>query len=68
MRVVATTNDPVLLSFLSALLADAGIDTVVLDMHASVVEGSVGAIQRRLMVAVDDYDQARRVLADAALP
>jgi hypothetical protein len=66
MRVIATTNDPVRLSFLRALLADAGIETFVLDLHASVVEGSIGAIQRRLVVAEEDYSQAHRVLRDAA--
>jgi hypothetical protein len=64
-RVVATSNDPVRLSFLTALLADAGIDAVLLDTHASVIEGSIGAIPRRLMVATDDEARARRVLRDA---
>ncbi|HEX5325169.1 MAG TPA: DUF2007 domain-containing protein [Acetobacteraceae bacterium] len=65
MRVVATSNDPVRLSFLVALLADAGIEAVLLDQHASVMEGSAGAIQRRLMVADDEEHRARRVLAEA---
>lgn len=65
MRVVATSNDPVRLSFLTALLADAGIKAILLDQHMSAVEGSIGAIQRRLMVADEDYSRARRVLADA---
>jgi hypothetical protein len=65
MRVVTATNDPVRLSFLAALLADAGIETFVLDQHASAVEGSVSAIQRRLMVLSEDYSRACRVLTDA---
>jgi hypothetical protein len=65
MRVVATSNDPVRLSFLTALLADAGIGWVLLDQHMSAVEGSIGAIPRRLVVATEDYAQARRVLAEA---
>jgi Putative prokaryotic signal transducing protein len=65
MQVVATSNDPVRLSFLTALLADAGIGSVLLDQHMSAVEGSIGAIPRRLMVATEDYSRARRVLADA---
>ncbi len=56
------TNDIVRLSFLGALLADAGIETVVLDTHTSVLEGSIGAIPRRLMVIGDDIVAARRVL------
>ena len=56
------TNDIVRLSFLGALLADAGIETVVLDTHTSILEGSIGAIPRRLMVIDDDIAAARRVL------
>ena len=40
------TNDPVLLSWLKALLADRGIEYVVLDTHTSVLEGSASAIPR----------------------
>ena len=62
------TNDPVRMSFVSALLADARIEVVVLDSHASVVQGSIGAIERRLMVANDDLTPARRVLDAAGEP
>ena len=65
MRVLATSNDPVRLSFLTALLADAGIQAVVLDAHTSAVEGSIGAIPRRLAVAERDEWRARRLLTDA---
>jgi putative signal transducing protein len=65
MRVIATSNDPVRLSFLAALLTDAGIASLLLDQHASVMEGSIGAIQRRLAVADADLAVARRVLAEA---
>ena len=65
MRVIATSNDPVRLSFLAALLADAGIASTLLDQHASVIEGSISAIQRRLAVAESDVPAAQRVLAEA---
>ena len=65
MRTVLISNDSVRLSFLTALLADAGIDSIVLDAHASAVEGSIGAIPRRLAVLPEDERQARRVLAEA---
>jgi hypothetical protein len=65
MRVIAELNDPVRLSFLIALLKDAGIGTVVLDSHTSAVEGNIGAIPRRLAVAASDERQARRVLEEA---
>jgi len=65
MRVVATSNNPVRLSFLTALLADAGIAAVLLDLHASVMDGSIGALPRRLAVAAEDEARARRILAEA---
>jgi hypothetical protein len=64
-RVLVTSNDPVRLSFLTALLADAGIAAVLLDAHTSAVEGSIGAIPRRLMVATEDEWRARQVLREA---
>jgi putative signal transducing protein len=65
MRVVAESTDPVRVSFLLALLRDAGIDCIVLDAHISALEGGIGAFPRRLVVAEDDLAQARRVLREA---
>jgi len=59
------TNDPVAISFLVALLADAGIEAVVLDQHTSVLEGSINAIPRRIMVRANQFEHARRLLAAA---
>ena len=58
------TNDLVKLSFLDAVLRDAGIEPIVLDQHMSVLEGSAGAIPRRLMVSDEDADAARRILRE----
>jgi hypothetical protein len=65
MKELIRTNDTVRLSWLQALLAGAGIETVILDTHTSVIEGSIGAIPRRLMVAEDDHRRACGVLAEA---
>ncbi len=65
MRTITVSNDPVRLSFLRALLQDAEIECLVLDAHASAVEGSIGAIPRRLVVLAEDEWRARRVLEDA---
>ncbi len=65
MRELLRTNDPVKLSWLQALLADAGIEAMVLDTHTSIVEGSIGAIPRRLCVIPEDFERAKRVLEDA---
>lgn len=65
MRELIRSNDMVRISFLRALLADAGIETMVLDEHMSVVEGSIVALPRRLAVAEDEFQRAVRVLIDA---
>ncbi len=65
MRELVRTNDLVKLSWLQALLADAGIETVVLDVYTSVIEGSIGAIPRRLAVIEEYFLRARRVLEAA---
>ena len=65
MEVLLATNDPVRLSFVTALLAEAGIEAIVLDAWMSALEGSIGAIPRRLAVAADDAIRARRLLRDA---
>jgi hypothetical protein len=65
MKELLRTNDIVRLSWAQALLRDAGIDSVVLDQHTSLVEGSIGAIPRRLMVAERDHGRARTLVAAA---
>lgn len=65
MRVIAESTDPVRVSFLMALLRDAGIPCVLLDAHISAVEGGIGAFPRRIAVAAEDAAQARRVLREA---
>jgi len=62
-RELIRTNDTVRLSWLVAVLADQDIEAIVFDTHASVLEGSVIAIQRRLMVVDEDYIRARALLA-----
>ena len=65
MKELLRTNDAVRLSFLQSLLKDSGIESLVLDHHTSLVEGSISAIPRRLMVAQQNYRLACSVLAAA---
>jgi len=65
MEIVAASNDPVRLGFLVLLLRDAGLDPVVYDSHMAAVEGSIGAIQRRIAVPGPQAAAARRVLREA---
>lgn len=61
------SNDPVLVSFVTSILAEAGIEHSVTDAHMSVIDGSIGAIANRIMVAEDHHAEARRLLADAGV-
>lgn len=61
------TNDPVALSFAESLMKDAGIFAMIADQGMSILEGSLGIIQRRLLVDSDRATEARRLLIDAGL-
>ncbi len=67
METLLETNNIVLLSRVQALLEDADTDYVVLDQHMSVLEGSIGAIPRRVMVRSEQLNLARKLLVDAGL-
>ena len=65
MRVLLATTNPIRLSFLLALLRDAGLAPVVLDQHISALEGGIGAFPRRLAVTEEEFTRAHRVLREA---
>jgi len=65
MKELLRTNDLVRLSWVEALLADAGIECLVLDQHTSLIEGSIAAIQRRLMVDDRNLRRAQALVAEA---
>ena len=56
-----------LISAIEALLSGARIAHVVVDQNISVLEGSIGAFPRRILVGADQLDAARRLLTDAGL-
>jgi hypothetical protein len=62
-----SSNDPVLLSYVRALLQSEHIRYVGLDENMSMMEGSISAIPRRVMVDDGDLVKARRLLTDAGL-
>jgi putative signal transducing protein len=67
MREILRSNDAVLISFAESVLRQAGIASLLADQHMSVVEGSIGAFPRRLLVGGEDWLTARRVLSQAGL-
>ena len=65
MHELIRTNNPVLISAIAALLDEAGIPYLVLDQNMSVLEGSLGILPRRMMVAEGYTDAARTLLTNA---
>lgn len=65
MKELLRTNNFVYLSYAQAILQDAGIESLVFDSHMSVMEGSLGVLPRRLMVADFDLARAKRLLDEA---
>lgn len=61
------TNNPVLISYIEALLRGEGVGVFVMDMNASILDGSVGILPRRVMVADEDYSRARFLMHQAEL-
>jgi riboflavin biosynthesis pyrimidine reductase len=64
---ILRSNDPVLLSFASTVLADGGIETLMADQHISALEGAIGIFPRRIMVEASQWRQARRLLTEAGI-
>lgn len=67
MKELMRTADPVLISAVEAMLASARIDCVVFDANMSILEGSIGALPRRVMVSEEYLLAAKRVLKDAGV-
>lgn len=67
MAELVRTNDPGVISVVEGLLIGAGIPYQVADRNMSVLEGSITAIQIRVLVP-DDYEaEARELMTEAEL-
>jgi hypothetical protein len=67
MHTLLRSTDPVLVSYVEALLLDAGLQILVADRNISAVEGGIGAFPCRVLVPADEAAQARRILVAAGL-
>jgi hypothetical protein len=67
MKELLRSHDAVLISYVSALLEEEGIDFMVADANMSVLEGSIGALPRRVLVASDAARRARALLTGAGI-
>ena len=68
MQEILRSNDPTVIAFASALLSGEDIKVFEMDVHMSALEGSIGILPRRLMVARADAFTARAILRDNDLP
>ena len=64
MRELLRTTDPTVIAFATALLEGEGIAAFALDVHMSILDGGLGILPRRLMVADLDLCMARAILRD----
>ena len=67
MRELLRTTDPIRLDRATLLLRDEGIVVFTLDRHMSVLEGSIGILPQRLMVADRDLFMAQAILRNHGL-
>lgn len=67
MKELLRTTDPTEIAFATALLDGEGIPVFPLDVHMSVLEGSIGILPRRLMVRDEDFTQAYQIVRDNGL-
>jgi hypothetical protein len=68
MKELLRTTDPTVIAYATALLDAEGIAVFAMDVHMSVLEGSIGILPQRLMVADRDLFLARSVLRDNDIP
>lgn len=64
MKELLCTNDQTVVAFATALLQGEDIDCFAMDVHMSVLEGSIGVLPRRIMVHDRDLFRARIVMRD----
>jgi Putative prokaryotic signal transducing protein len=64
MKELLRTTDPTLIAFATHLLDGEDIASFPLDVHMSVLDGSLGILPRRLMVADRDHFRATAILRD----
>lgn len=67
MHEILRSNDPVLLSFVRATLEGEGVVCLFVDGNMSVLEGSLGVLSSRVLVADADAARARQLLVESGL-
>jgi Putative prokaryotic signal transducing protein len=65
MRELMKSNNPVLLSYIDALLNEADIVHEIADIHLGTLDGYIGALAQRVMVDEEDYEAAKEIVRTA---
>lgn len=61
MKILFESQDPVLISCVRTNLESQDILSFIFDENISIVEGSIGAFLKRVMVVEDDFDEAMKI-------
>ncbi|MEM9522632.1 MAG: DUF2007 domain-containing protein [Pseudomonadota bacterium] len=64
MQELFRSNDPTVIAFVLALLRGEDIEAFEIDVHMSVLEGSIGILPRRILVRRADLFRAQAILRD----
>ena len=64
MKEVIRTNDLATIAHIKLLLTNEDIEYFELDVHMSVLEGSISILPRRIMVVDSVFERAREILTD----
>jgi hypothetical protein len=67
MKELLRTNDPTVIALATALLDTEHIACFQFDVNMSILDGSIGILPRRVMVADRDLFMARAVMRDAEI-
>ena len=68
MKELLRTTDPTVIAFATVLLEGEGIASFPLDVHMSILDGSLGILPQRLMVADQDHFRAAAIMRDNDVP
>ena len=64
MKELIRTNDLILISRIQSILINATIHYDLLDVYVSTIEGSINAIQKRIVVSNNDFIRSRKLIQD----
>ena len=67
MKELLRTNDIVLISRIQSILDDEDVQYKLFDVHASIIEGSINAIEKRILVSNYDYKFSQKLIQEQAI-